>query len=301
MACDNSSTENDQPNKPRKTPSNVHFDDVSEKSPEQDWRHEGTKCRRSTLAQEQEHNNAAAWQIDSLERLLAEIEKDLEGVLSMILDMRSIYTEYLNEANEADKKRDEIRTRALGLEQELHISNEEREQAVSLLQQQTVKVKRYEKMIDALQSSAFAKPDKPLPSIESPIDQRGSTFTHALSPLVNNQSRSENKRPTRNTHTGSDNGSLGSGNFTKALPDPPIFTDGKDPSMDQWLSKMRGKFEINWDHYLTDRSKLIYAKNRVGGKALQHLEPCLRVNSITPFATIKDLFNHLEDIFGNPH
>ena len=170
MACNNSSTKNDQPNKPRRTPSNVHFDDVSEKSPEQDWQHEGTKCRRNTLAQEQEHNNAAAWQIDSLERLLAEIEKDPKGVLSMILDMRSIYTEYLNEANKADKKRDEIRTRALGLEQELHISNEEREQAVSLLQQQTVKVKRYEKMIDALQSSVFAKPDKPLPSIESSID-----------------------------------------------------------------------------------------------------------------------------------
>ena len=91
------------------------------------------------------------------------------------------------------------------------------------------------------------------------------------------------------------------GKFTKALSDPPLFTDGKDPSIDQWLSKMRGKFEINWDHYLSERSKLIYAENRVGGKALQHLEPCLRLNSITPFTTIDDLFNHLEDIFGNPH
>ena len=42
-------------------------------------------------------------------------------------------------------------------------------------------------------------------------------------------------------------------------------------------------------------------ENRVGGKALQYLEPCLRVNSITYFVTIEDLFNHLEDIFGNPH
>ena len=301
MGRDNSSTEqNDQPYEPRRTPASVHFDDVSEKSPEQDWRHEGTNRRRSTLAQE-EHTNTAAWRIDSLERLLAEIEKDPEGVLSMILDMRSIYTEYLDQANEADKERDEIRTRALGLEQELHISNEEREQTVSLLQQQTVKVKRYEKMIDALQSSASAKPDKPLPSVERPIDKRGSTFTHALSPLVNRQTPSESQRPTRNTHIGSDDGSFGSGKLTKALPDPPIFTDGKDLSIDQWLSKMRGKFEINWDHYPTDRSKLIYAKNRVRGKALQHLEPCLRVNSITPFATIEDLFNYLEDIFGNSH
>ena len=300
MARDNSSNSNDQPYEPRKTLASVHFDDLSEKSPEQDWQHEGTKRRQNTLAQE-EHTNAAAWRIDNLERLLAEIEKDPKGVLSMILDMQSIYTKYLDQANEADKERDEIHTRALGLEQELHISNEEREQAVSLLQQQTVKVKRYEKMIDVLQNSVPLKPDIPLPSIERSIDQRGPAFTHALSPLVNRRPPSESQRPTRNTHTGSDDSSLGSRKLTKALPDPSIFTDGKDPSIDQWLSKMRGKFEINWDHYPTDRSKLIYAENRVEGKALQHLESCLRVNSITPFVTIEDLFNHLEDIFGNPH
>ncbi len=91
MARDNSSNSNNQPYKPRRTLASVHFDDLSEKSTEQDWRHKGTKRRQSTLAQE-EHTNAAAWRIDNLERLLAEIEKDPEGVLSMILDMRSIYT-----------------------------------------------------------------------------------------------------------------------------------------------------------------------------------------------------------------
>ena len=64
---------------------------------------------------------------------------------------------------------------------------------------------------------------------------------------------------------------------------------------------MQSKIEINWDHYPTDQSKLIYVKNRVGRKVLQHLEPCLRVNLITFFATIEDLFNHLENIFDNPH
>ena len=116
MACNNFSTKNDQPNEPRRTPSNVYFDDISEQSPKQDWQQEDTKCRHSTLAQEQEHNNAEAWQIDSLERLLAEIEKDPKGVLSIILDMGSIYIEYLNKANETDKKCDEIRIYALGLE-----------------------------------------------------------------------------------------------------------------------------------------------------------------------------------------
>ena len=88
----------------------------------------------------------------------------------MILDIQSIYTKYLNKANKANKKCDEIRTRKLGVEQELHIGNEEREQAVSFFQQQILKVKRYKKMIDALQSLAFAKPNKPLSSIKSLID-----------------------------------------------------------------------------------------------------------------------------------
>lgn len=36
-------------------------------------------------------------------------------------------------------------------------------------------------------------------------------------------------------------------------------------------------------------------------KVLQYLEFDLYVNFITLFATIKDLYNHLEDIFGNFH
>ncbi len=51
----------------------------------------------------------------------------------MILDIQSIYTKYLDQANKADKECNEIHTRVLELEQELHISNEERKQAVSLL------------------------------------------------------------------------------------------------------------------------------------------------------------------------
>ncbi len=98
------------------------------------------------------------------------MNKDPNGVLTMILDMRKTYTEYLDQANKADNQRDKIRTHALRLEQELYISNKKREQAVSLLQQQIVKVKRYERMIDALQISVPLKPDILLPSRERPID-----------------------------------------------------------------------------------------------------------------------------------
>ena len=91
----------------------------------------------------------------------------------------------MNEANKANQKRDRLCTYELKLEQELYISYKEGEKAVSLLQQQTEKVKRYKKIINALQSLAFAKSDKFLPSIKSPIEQCGSLFTHALLLLVN--------------------------------------------------------------------------------------------------------------------
>ena len=51
----------------------------------------------------------------------------------MILDMQSIYSEYLNKANKVDKKHDEICIYALKLEQKLYISNKKREQTVFFL------------------------------------------------------------------------------------------------------------------------------------------------------------------------
>lgn len=89
-------------------------------------------------------------QINSLKRLSAKIEKDFKKVLYIILDMQNVYIKYLNHANKVNKKCDEIYTCTLKLEQKLHISNKEKEQAVFLFQQWTVKVKHYKKIINAL-------------------------------------------------------------------------------------------------------------------------------------------------------
>lgn len=122
------------------------------------------------MLSEEQHINGAAWQIDHLEKLLARINKDPGRVLCVILDMQSLYTRYSDKANIVDKKRNDICTRALGLEQKLHISNGEREQADFLLPQQTIKIIRYEKMIDGLQSSLSWKLDILLSSIKKSID-----------------------------------------------------------------------------------------------------------------------------------
>ena len=57
----------------------------------------------------------------------------------MILDMCNIYIKYLNQANHADKQCKKIQTIALGLEQELQISNNNRQEAITLLETQVAK------------------------------------------------------------------------------------------------------------------------------------------------------------------
>lgn len=89
------------------------------------------------------------------------------------------------QANKANNKRDKIHTCILGLEYKLYISNNKREQTVSLFPKQTVNVKYYEKIIDILQNSISVKPDKVLLLIERLINKCSSIFTHVLSSLVN--------------------------------------------------------------------------------------------------------------------
>ena len=48
-----------------------------------------------------------------------EMDKDLEGVLMIILNIRNIYTKYLNQVNYVDKQCNQIRNIALRLEKEL--------------------------------------------------------------------------------------------------------------------------------------------------------------------------------------
>ncbi len=150
MAQDNSLSPLDDKNHQTKGQSaSVHFDDEPENLPVPDWRNKERKHRRTTLVEE-DCDNTVAWRIDSREKLLTEIDKDPDGVLTMILDMRIIYTEYLNQTNHADKQCKEIRTIVLGLEQELQISNNERQEAIILLEAQVAKLNQYKRIIDIL-------------------------------------------------------------------------------------------------------------------------------------------------------
>ncbi len=104
MARDNSSSQlDDESHQMKRQFINVHFDDEPENLLISDWRNKEWKHKCATLA-EKDCVNTAAWRINSQEKLLTEIDIDLDGVLMMILDMCNIYTNYMNQANYVDKQ-----------------------------------------------------------------------------------------------------------------------------------------------------------------------------------------------------
>lgn len=53
---------------------------------------------------EKDYNNTTAWKIDNQEKLLTKINKNVNEVLIIILNMHIIHIKYLNQANDIDKK-----------------------------------------------------------------------------------------------------------------------------------------------------------------------------------------------------
>lgn len=92
-------------------------------------------------------------------------------------------------------------------------------------------------------------------------------------------------------------------NFRKTtkLPDPAVFTNGQDPTIDDWLSKIRNKLLANSDHYPTEIIRIAYVETRVGGDAAKHLAPRLRLDARKPFTTAEEIFQYLERVYGDPN
>ena len=79
--------------------------------------------------------------------------------------------------------------------------------------------------------------------------------------------------------------------------DPPMLTQGTDPTFEGWKIKMKHKLRENSDHFPTDESKVGYMYSRTEGDAACHLEPGMENDT---FSTPDDVFNSLELIYGDP-
>jgi Zinc knuckle len=85
------------------------------------------------------------------------------------------------------------------------------------------------------------------------------------------------------------------------IPDPPVLTDGKDPTFESWRLQMRGKLRVNSDYFLTEEARMTYVFSRTSGDAQAHLEPRYTEEAEDPFLTDREMIDYLASIYEDPH
>jgi Zinc knuckle len=84
------------------------------------------------------------------------------------------------------------------------------------------------------------------------------------------------------------------------ITDPPILTDGIDPTFENWKLQLQDKLEVNADHFPTERARRAYVFSRTGGDAQTHLRPRYTNTSVNPFESAEDMIQHLASIYEDP-
>jgi hypothetical protein len=83
-------------------------------------------------------------------------------------------------------------------------------------------------------------------------------------------------------------------------PDPPLLSNGKDPTYTSWDILIRAKLQDNDDYFPSENSKLTYVYGRTTGAAQAHLEPRFEYGAPNPFLTVDEVMAHLAAIYQNP-
>ncbi|KAH0548437.1 hypothetical protein GP486_007949, partial [Trichoglossum hirsutum] len=65
------------------------------------------------------------------------------------------------------------------------------------------------------------------------------------------------------------------------------------------LSEVENKLRDNADAYPTEDLKIIYMAGRVSDDTLALISPCLRAMNRHAYKTINELYEHLEELYGN--
>lgn len=92
-----------------------------------------------------------------------------------------------------------------------------------------------------------------------------------------------------------------SGKKSTKMPDPPIFSDGKEIKFKDWKAEMKRKLLLNEDHYPTPAHQLAYVSSRCEGKALRHINPRMQEEAVAAYRTAQDVFDHLQSVFHDPN
>src|SRR6266705_2691872 len=82
--------------------------------------------------------------------------------------------------------------------------------------------------------------------------------------------------------------------------EPPLLTDGTEPTFDNWKLQLQDKPEVNADHFPTPRARMAYVFGRTGGDAQTHLRPRYAEESADPFTSEEEMIDHLSSIYEDP-
>jgi hypothetical protein len=87
------------------------------------------------------------------------------------------------------------------------------------------------------------------------------------------------------------------------LPDPPMFSGQPTNGMtfDNWMIQIRNKLRGNQDSYPTEELKIIYVSGRLEGNALALVSPRLNPANRHTYHTAQELYEHLEELYGDPN
>ena len=93
----------------------------------------------------------------------------------------------------------------------------------------------------------------------------------------------------------------GSASYSRKRPDPPVFTDGVDPTFESWKIQVQAKLRANTDHFPTEEDKMEYLFSRTLGNAQRHLLSRFDEDSLIRFVSSREMLRHLASIYINPN
>jgi hypothetical protein len=85
------------------------------------------------------------------------------------------------------------------------------------------------------------------------------------------------------------------------ISDPPVLTDGVNPTFDNWKIQLQDKLKVNTDHFPTEEARKAFVFACTGGDAQTHLRPRYSDDSVDPFLLAKDMIGYLASIYKDPY
>ena len=81
------------------------------------------------------------------------------------------------------------------------------------------------------------------------------------------------------------------------LPDPPLLTNNKEPTYENWKLEIKAKLQVNADHFDGLEARMAYVFSRTGGDAKTHLQSQYDEESADPFTSVEGMISHLGSIY----